>query len=221
LLTIMRSTLLSSMRNLSALARPLGWATLLWSLALLLPWLELRSINPALDTAVVRTLVLLPPLASLWAALTANSTTLLGVALAGVVPALVAVPELADSTTGGVSGAIRGAAIALVLLIFIASSLDLGKVWAPLHTLWRWPARWPGRALQVLGVAWLLLAWVDADGHRSGRVAAAAVCWVAVVVIPIGAGHQRLLRHGWRWLFARGLWVGVVLLIWRYGKGVL
>lgn len=197
------------------MTRPYLLALGVWAIAVLLPMLELSGEVAALEHPRTRWLCLLPPLATTWAWLAGTPATLLGVGLLGVLPALVAVPELVDPPA---AAGIRGAAAALAVALFVASCLDRSSSDAPLRQLWRWPASLGGRVLRLVGAAWLAMAWVFAEEARTGRVAAVALTWVAVVTLPVGAGHERFARHGWRWLFARLLWVLVVVLLWRFGR---
>jgi len=188
--------------------RPTGWAVLLWALVLALPWLELRGDVPALDREAIRGLVWLPPLAVAWAATTGNTQTLFGVATIGLVPALVAAPALASAS----STPLRGLAVAAVLLILLASTIDRADRFAPLRRLSRWPKPWADRLLLGLAPFWLVAAW--AGGASVGRLAGVAVAWVATAQLSIGAGGEIGQRQRGRALLARGLWFILVLAAW-------
>lgn len=188
--------------------RPTGWAMLLWALVLALPWLELRAESPNLDRDVIRGLVWLPPLAVVWAASTGSAQTLFGVATIGLVPALVAAPVLATAS----SSVLRGLAVAAVLLILLASTIDRADRFAPLRRLWRWPTRWADRILLGLLPAWLVAAW--AGTATVGRLGGVAVVWVAAAQLGIGAGGAMAERKRSRALLARGLWFILALAAW-------
>jgi hypothetical protein len=181
---------------------------LLWALVLALPWLELRGEVANLDRDVIRGLVWLPPLAVVWAATTGHTQTLLGVATVGLVPALVAAPALAEAS----SSALRGVAVAAVLLILVASTIDRADRFAPLRRLWRWPRTWADRLLLTLLPLWLVAAW--AGDAPVGRLAGVAVVWVATAQLSIGAGADQAQRHRGRVLLARGLWFILVFAAW-------
>ena len=199
------------------LQRPFLLGVLVWAIVVLLPMLELRGEVPALDRPNVRWLCLLPPVATTWAFLSGNVTTLLGVGLLGLLPALVAVPELVDPPA---AAGLRGIAAAAAIALFVAACLDRAGRFAPIRRLWRWPRELGAQLLRGLGLVWLVLAWGTEAQSRPARLAAVAVVWVAVVAVPVGAGHARFAKHGWRWLFARLLWALAVVLLWRYGREV-
>lgn len=187
--------------------RPTSWSLLLWALVLALPWLELRGEEASLDGVVVRGLVWLLPLALVWAAFTGNTMTVFAVATVGLVPALVAAPPLIAAN----ASSLRGLAVAVALVLLLASAVDRADTFASLRRLWRLPVRWSERLTLGLLPLWLGAAWLEAS---TGRVAAVALVWVAVVHLPLGAGHARMEQHRGRWLLARGLWLALVVAAW-------
>ncbi len=177
------------------------WRQLTWGLAL---WLVLIAVpygwlypGDNLSRPICIVLALLPPLGMLFTAATAHTHLVLGIGLASQVPILVACPELIGPRT---TGAVQGLAVAMILLGFASSTIDqtTGPQWRAspgqrLRRLLRWPASLAGRLLVVLGFLWIAAAWYvpqtvpaeEVEAVRTGRVAAVALCWMAVRVVPM------------------------------------
>ena len=186
-------------RDLVSRRRPLAWGVGLWLVVIAVPYLYLYP-GDNLSRQTCLWLAAMPPLAMLVAAMWSPTHLLLGIGLASQVPVLVACPELVGPR---VNGAVQGLAVAVVLLGFVAATFDLatGPQWRTspgqrLRHLLRWPVSWTGRLVMLLGVVWLAMAWVvpasvPADGieaARTSRVAAAALCWMALRGVPLAVG---------------------------------
>ena len=186
-------------RDLVDRRRPLAWGIGLWLVIIAVPYLYLYP-GDNLSRQTCLLLAALPPLAMLVAAVWSPTHLLLGIGLASQVPVLVACPEL---TGARVSGAVQGLAVAVLVMGFVAATFDMatGPQWRTspgrrLRHLLRWPASLTGRLLLGLGVVWLAMAWVvpatvraeDIEVARTARVAAAALCWMAVRSLPLAAG---------------------------------
>ncbi len=195
-------------------ARPAALALLLWLLTVALPWLELSGQQPALSRTAILVLVFAPPFALLWAATQGSPWLVFATACLGTVPALIAAPALATAN----AGLVRQAAIAIALGVLLAQAADSDGVASPLRRLWRWPAGLGDRLRLTTLAGWLALACWPAPSV--GRVSAAAVVWMVVQAVPVGANRHGLRRHRQRWLLARALWLLLVgLATWLHREG--
>lgn len=203
------------------------WRVLLWGLAL---WLAVVAVPAAFlypdEALTVPVLCLLgaSPLGMIVAALSGEALAVLGAALAGVLPALIACPELQGTRTTGSVQALLVALLALGLVAAAWSHRAAGALpWPPLWHLWPSHAPLPIWLTWLIGVVWLVLAWFPATGAaaqagaaRSVRVAGVAMCWLGVRLLPL---HGRVVPgRDERWLtFAgrRALWLGLLCgLLW-------
>lgn len=176
--------------------RALLWGLGLWALLVALPYAWLFP-GQNLARPVCIGLALAGPFGMLLAATWAETHLLLGVGLVALVPVLVACPELVGPR---ITGAVQGLAVAVVLIGFIAAVVDAsaGPAWRvqrgqKLRRLMRRPERFDEVLLLVMGVVWLIMAWVavggveveQAERIRTARVASVAVLWMAVRVVPV------------------------------------
>ena len=169
---------------------------LLWGLAL---WLAVAAVPAAFlypDEAVtlpVLCLLWASPLGMIVASLSGEAFAVLGAGLAGLLPALIACPELQGTRT---TGPVQALLVALLALGFVAASWRHTAAGEPPRPpLWRLlPKHAPLPALLtwLVGAVWLVLAWFPASAApgqagaaRSVRVAGVAVCWLAVRLLPL------------------------------------
>lgn len=207
-------------------------AVLLWGHAL---WLAVAAVPAAFlypdESVTMPVLCLLwaSPLGMIVASLSGEPFAVVGAALAGLLPALIACPELQGTRT---TGPVQALLVALLALGLVAAAWRHARPSEPARPpLWRlWPQHAPFEVLLtwLVGAAWLVLAWLPAGGDpvlaapaRSVRVAAVAVCWLAVRLLPLRG--RTLPGQGERWLaFAgrRTLWL-ILLggLLWAAQRG--
>lgn len=194
----------------------LAWGLGLWLTVVAVPFAFLYP-QEGLDRPVCMVLALLAPLGLLAAAVLGEATMLLGAALAGLVPILVACPALHGPRT---SGPVQGLWLTLLLLGLVRAVWNhdaQGQDEADLRRLARF---WQGgklafadRVALLLAPLWLALAWhlgpsaEDMETARAARVVGAALCWMAVRLVPIRGelpGLDVSARVGDRW----PLWLG-------------
>lgn len=232
-----------------------GWWTQVWALRKvlvwgLMPWLTLVAVpyaflypDEGLDRPVCLTLAVLTPLGLLAAAGLGQATLVLGAALAGLVPILVAVPALHGVRT---AGPVQGLLLALVLLGLLRAAWNHEAVHvreADLRRLARLPrGAWPLQVvpgspafaeLAILGVAaaGLAMAWrvgplagEQVESARAARVALMLLIWLGIVLIPLRRSLPGLdaaggLRDRWPvWLGRRLSWVGLLGGLWWLWK---
>ncbi len=176
--------------------RQLTWGMALWLVVVAIPYSYLYP-GDNLGRPICMVLALLPPLGMVFTAATAQTHLLLGIGLVSQVPILVACPELIGPRT---TGAVQGLAVAVLLLGFASSTINqtTGPQWRAspgqrLRHLFRWPDALAERLLILLGLCWLVAAWYvpeavpveQIESVRTGRVAAVALCWMAVRVVPM------------------------------------
>ena len=205
-----RDALRARFEALSDLTRPLAWAWVLWFVVVALPYLWLYP-GERLSRPVCVTLVFLPPLASLVVASSGQARTLLATGLGGLVPPLVACPELLAER---VTGAVQGLAVAGLLVSFIASALDAERsdpaAGERLRAILRPGGDW---LVPALGLAWLALAWFGGD-DRTPRLAVVATTWIVVQLVPLGPRPLRQPTPAW-WLQRGGI-VAALLAVWGW-----
>ncbi len=182
-------------QRLVSLRAVLAWSLGLWLTVVALPFVFLYP-GEGLDRPVCLALAVLSPLGVLAAVPTGEATLLLCAALAGLVPILVACPALHGVRT---SGPVQGLWLAILLLGLLRAAWNQdaqGQHEADLRRLARvWQGGklpLPQRLALLLAPLWLALAWHvgavapdQADAARSARVAGAALCWMAVRLVPI------------------------------------
>jgi hypothetical protein len=216
-------------------SRPLwpvvAWGLGLWAAVLAVPLAFLYP-DAGVDQPACQILALLAPVGIVIAATSGEAAVVLGVGLAGLVPCLVACPELQGPRTTGPAQALL---VGLLAVGFTASAWSRtgrpNPQAASLRKLARWPSGLVDRLLLVLGLAWLAQAWVlhlgagpISEGSRAARVAGAAVCWLAVRLVPLGIAAPGADPHveGDRWpLYAgrRLAWLTLCLgLFWLWRK---
>ena len=205
-----RDALRARFEALSDLTRPLAWAWALWFVVVALPYLWLYP-GERLSRPICMALVFFPPLACLFVASSGQTRTLLATGLGGLVPPLVACPELlADRVTG----AVQGLAVAGLLVSFIASTVDAERqepaAGERLRAVLRPGGDW---LVPALGAVWLALAWFGGD-DRTPRVAVVATAWMAVHLVPLGASP--LLQPTPTWWLQRGGIVAALLAVWGW-----
>lgn len=201
--------------RLFSLRAALAWSLGLWLTVVAVPLAFLYP-QEGLDRPVCLALALLAPLGVLAAALLGEATILLGAALAGLVPVLVACPALHGPRT---SGPVQGLWLTLLLLGLVRAVWNHeaeGQNEADLRRLARvWQAgKLPlaERMALLLAPLWLALAWhvgdqSDAEAARGARIAGAALCWMAVRLVPVRGelpGLDASAPVGDRW----PLWLG-------------
>lgn len=214
----------------------LAWGLGLWAAVLAVPLAFLYP-DAGVDQPACQILALLAPVGCLIAALSGEATVVLGVGLAGLVPCLVACPELQGPRT---TGPLQALLVGLLAVGFTASAWSrTGRAGPTLRKLAVWPAGTVDRLLIVLGLAWLVVAWVVhltpfslgnpgpgplTDSARASRVAGAAVCWLAVRLVPLAGRVPPLDPHaqGDRWPLYTGrriAWLALCLgLLWLWRK---
>ena len=210
-------------RHLVTLRVVLAWGVGLWLTVVAVPF---GFLYPAegLERGVCMALALLSPLGMLAAVPAGEATMLLGASLAGLVPILVACPALHGPRT---SGPVQGLWLAILLLGLLRAVWNhdaQGQGEADLRRLTR---VWQGgrlalaeRVVLLLLPLWLALAWrVDAvtpeatESARAARLAAAALCWLAVRLVPLrgalpGLDGAAALSDRWPlWLGRRLSWL--------------
>lgn len=201
-----------------------GW--LVWALAVLLPLLFLYPADGTDQRAVVW-LVVLQPLAVLAAAASGQALVVVGVALGGLLPVLVACPALTGPRTSGLWPALAIAAAALLVLRTGLLAM-VGSAPTDLLRLLRWPSAANERLLGGLLVLWLLLALWLPDGvgealrferARAVRVGLAGAVWLAVAVVPLAGETPAEGRDRWSsYAIRRTIWgalLGGLWLLWR------
>lgn len=218
-----------ALADLRVLGRPLAWGLGLWAAAVGVPYAFLWP-EAGLDQSACLMLAALAPVSLVLAAATGEATAVLAAGLLGLVPVLVACPELQGPRTTGPLPA---------LLVGVLTLGFVGSAWrhtgreqsAPLHRLWTSPRGLAERLQWALGGMWLLLAWrvvtVEAEaseGARAARVAGVAVCWLAVRLLPLQGPVPRPDAGPDRWplyVGRRVAWLllcGGLLWLWRRGS---
>lgn len=206
--------------RVAAQGRLLGWLALVWTLAVVMPALLIWP-EHGLDRPQLWLLAALSPAGALLGATWGKPWTVLGAGLIGIVPALVACPQLADP-----EGDRPWSALLLAFAILAACNSALANTTQGQAGLLRFAqaagaARW--RWIAAIGAAWVSLAWWGWPGHvpasdaaRATRVTGAAICWsmlASVAVRPAAAAAevrlQALLgrRMAWLALFGGLLWL--------------
>ncbi len=182
-------------QRLVSLRKVLAWCLALWLTVVAVPFGFLYP-EEGLDRLVCLGLALLTPVGVLAAVPSGESTMLLGAALGGLVPILVACPALHGVRT---SGPVQGLWLAMVLLGFLRAVWNhdvQGQTEADLRRLSRsWhPGKMPlaDRLVLLLAPIWLVQAWMwsepageHTEASRAARLAGAALCWMAVRLVPI------------------------------------
>ena len=211
-----------------------AWGLLLWLTLVAVPYAFLFP-DDGLDRPICLVLAGLAPAGVLVAVGLGEATIVLGAALAGLVPVLVAVPALHGVRT---SGGAQGVWLALVLLGLLRAAWNHDAVHtqeADLRRLVRWPPpgpqRWQDGATLVLGLAGLGLAWhvgplpaERVEAARAARVAAVLLLWLAVRLVPLRGATPGLDATGslgdrWPlWLGRRLSWVGLLGGLWWMWK---
>lgn len=187
-------------RRAASLGRVLGWGLALWLATVAVPY---GFLYPEAGTAQTACLVLaaVAPLGMLLAALaTAEATPVLGAGLLGLLPILIACPALQGERT---TGPLPSLLVAVLAVTFFASAWNHGArhlarhhaegadpTAGSLRRLARLPPGQVDRLVLALGALWLAQAWwlpegETAESDRAARVAGAAVCWVAVRLLPL------------------------------------
>ncbi len=213
---------------------------LVWLVAVALPYAFLYP-GQGLDRPVCLALAGIAPVGMLIAALSGGAPVVLGVGLSGLAPIYIASPELLGERT---TGALQGVVLAVLILIFVAAGFDDpssreparehtspadGHLAVRLRSLLSPPSTLADGMLVALGAVWLALAWFgvgDTDmgaRARTTRLAAAALCWIAVRLIGVGgrgvltdSSHPLVLlasrrEDRWQALLARRLiWLAVL-----------
>lgn len=223
-----------------ALRRPVAWGLLLWLIVVAVPYLMIFP-EHGLGRPVVMLLATLAPMGMLAAASAGQPQLLLGVGLAAQLPVLVACPQLLATRT---AGAVQGVTVAVLVLLFVATSFDVVRtieertVTVPkqgrLRRLLRWPDHRSGQLAVLLGAVWLVIAWwvtedsatattaiktfgtTQLEGLRTTRIAAVALCWMAVQALPLArlAPTARLHETTTSLLLRRGVWLGLMTGAW-------
>lgn len=201
-------------RRVVALRLILLWSLGLWLTVVAVPFAFLYP-GDGLERPVCLLLALLAPLLLLLASASGEATLLLGAALAGLVPVLVACPTLHGPRT---SGPVQGLWLTLVLLGLVRAVWNHNDAWnqdgawnqdetlrsswtvattahareADLRRLWHWPEGLPARLLVVLAPLWLTVAWLAAptagdqqESARATRLVAVLLLWLAVRLVPL------------------------------------
>ncbi|MSP90612.1 MAG: hypothetical protein EXR79_02220 [Myxococcales bacterium] len=212
------------------LARPLAWAGVLWAAVAAVPYAFLWP-DDGLDRPAVGLLLAAGPVLLGATALSGEALAVLGAGLCGPLPLLVACPILVGPRALGATQGLLHAALALGLIA------ACWRVERPQTSLWSMlprPSRllldaapagltWALAAL-FMGIAWFGVALAAADeGARAVRVAAAALCWLAVRRVPLRPDtHVRRAAGGaetWPLRVGRRVaWVGLcggLLWLWR------
>lgn len=218
-------------------ARPLApvvlWGLGLWAAVIAVPFAFLYP-DAGLDQPACLILAALVPAGLAVAALSGGATAVLGVGLAGLVPPLVACPELQGART---TGPLQALLVALLALGFVAAAWSAASQkslpGASLRRILAWPRQPVDRLIVVLGALWLLQAWWLGDGDpatdeeaRGARVAGVALCWLAVRMLPLAGTTPPVdsASAGDRWpMFAgrRVSWLALVaLLLWLWRNHV-
>ncbi len=219
-------------QRLVSLRAVLAWSLGLWLTVVGLPFAFLYP-DEGLDRRVCMVLALLAPVGVLAAVPSGEAPVLLGAALGGLVPILVACPALHGART---SGPVQGLWLAIVLLGLVRAVWNhdaQGQNEADLRRLARFgqggKLALADRLVLLLAPLWLALAWrvgdlavEQAEAARSARLAGAALCWMAVRLVPVrgelpgldasgGVGDRWPLwlgrRLSWLALFGGLLWL--------------
>ena len=211
-------------------ARPLAWALALWAAEAAVPFGFLWP-DDGLDRPASAVLLAAGPVLVAAAALTGEALALLGAGLCGPLPLLVACPLLVGPRA---LGPVQGLAHAALALGLVAACWRIERPHASLWTLLPRPTR-PALITVAAGLTWALgalfmaVAWFGAvlpiadEGARAVRVAAAALCWLAVRRIPLrpvpAAGRTDVSGERWPLRLGRRLaWSGLcggLLWLWR------
>ena len=180
------------------LYRVVLWGTSLWLAVAAVPAAFLH--DDELLTPAVAVLLWACPVGLLIASLSGEALAVLGAGLTGLLPVLIACPGLQGART---TGAVQGLLVAILTLGFVAAA------WRHPHpdqtdppALRRLLPRQPdlGALLTwLIGALWLGLAWFPAGVDvsqaapaRAVRVAGAAVCWLALRLLPLGQTSRDL-----------------------------
>jgi hypothetical protein len=215
------------------LAPVLAWGLGLWAAVIAVPFAFLYP-DAGLDQPACLFLALLAPAGLVAAALSGGATAVLGVGLAGLVPPLVACPDLQGART---TGPLQALLVALLALGFVAAAWSAASRKAlpgvSLRRLLVWPRQPVDKLLAVLGALWLLQAWwlrdsdpATAEESRGARVAGVALCWLAVRMLPLAGATPPAdsANAGDRWpMFAgrRVSWLALIaLLLWLWRNHV-
>ena len=190
-------------QRLVSLRAVLAWSAGLWLTVVAVPFAFLYP-EEGLDRRICMALALLSPVGVLAAVPSGEATMLLGAALGGLVPILVACPALHGPRT---SGPVQGLWLAILLLGLLRAVWNhdsLGQNEADLRRLTR---VWQGgklaladRLVLLLAPVWLALAWrvgeIAADqveSARAARLAGAAPAPTHGPIPTIGASARRRL----------------------------
>ncbi|GEM_PF-3297353 len=206
--------------------RVLAWGFALWVISIALPCAFMFP-DGGLHRPVTWALAALAPVAMIVAAASAQPQLVFGVGLASHLPLLVACPDLLGPR---VVGPIQGLAVAVLILGFAAAAFDStpGRaervpVVQRFARLFRWPQAPHRRLVAALAVAWAVLAWsvlehdtAVAEPQRAVRVAAVALCWMAVVRVPLQrpAATDVSVDAVGGILVRRGVWVALAIGAW-------
>ena len=223
-------------QRLVLLKKVLAWCLGLWLTVVAVPFAFLYP-QEGLDRPVCLVLALLSPVGVVAAVPSGEATMLLGAALGGLVPILVACPALHGART---SGPVQGLWLAILLLGLLRAVWNhdvAGQEEADLRRLARfWPVTTlplADRLVLLLAPLWLTQAWLvgafteEVEVARAARLAGVAVCWMAVRMVPIHGALPILDGSGpvsdrWSlWLGRRLSWLGLFGgLMWLWHKPV-
>jgi hypothetical protein len=226
MLPVVRQTLKlvrDSLRRALRLRRQVAWGLGAWLATVAVPYAFLFP-DQGLDRSIVVALALLAPVGMLLAALSGEALAVLAAGLCGLVPVLVAAPELQGERT---TGPVQGLLVAILSVGFVMSSWDRAAEPGQ-RTARPWLTLRDGSPLLfwVLAGVWLVLAWLgaghagaEAEGARAVRVASVAVCWLAVRLVPLSGDGPSLGsesgREAWPGYVARRLaWVALLGGLW-------
>ncbi len=200
----------------------IGFGLALWALAVALPLAFLYP-QDGTDQRAVWWLAGLQPLAVVLSAASGQPLLLLGVALGGLLPVLVACPALTGERVNGVWPAL--AVTAVVLGLVRAALVHLpGPAVTDLRALLRWPHRRRQQGLLLLLVAWLVVAVAapfdvptdtEAERARAVRVGLVGGVWVAVQLGRLTGVTPLTGPDRWGSFVTRRLiWAGLLLGLW-------
>ncbi len=222
-----------SLQRARPLAPVLAWGLALWAAVIAVP-LGFLYPDAGLDQPACLVLACLAPVGMIAAALSGTATAVLGVGLAGLVPLLIACPELqGPRTTGPLQALLVGLLAVGFTAVAWAQTSQRTQPGLTLRRLAVWPRDHVERLLILLGMLWLAEAWLvrgleaqATEGARAARVAGVAVCWLAVRLVPLRGDLPELDPHAPRdrWPMYAGrrvAWLALCTgLLWLWRKHV-